>query len=55
MKFENKLFILVMILHVSTIGLALFQIRAAMYISLAAFIVAVLGWNYSVTLEQRRK
>ena len=55
MKFENKLFILVMILHISTITLALFVLRAAMYISLAAFIVAVLGWNYSVTLEQRRK
>ena len=55
MKFENKLFILVMILHVTTVTLAFFFLWAATYISLAAFIVAVLGWNYSVTLEQRRK
>ena len=55
MKFDDKLFVLVMILHVSTIILAFFFIWAAMYISLAAFILAVLGWNYSVTLEERRK
>lgn len=53
MKFDDKLFVLVMILHVSTFTLAFFQLRAAMYMSLAAFIIAVIGWNYYVTMEQR--
>ena len=55
MTFENKLFVLVMVLHAVTIISALFVLRAAMYISLAAFILAVFAWNYHVTMEQRRK